>query len=109
MSKKIAPIVRASSETYIRKWRKHLGLTLAEVAKRVDASEPTLSRIETGASTLTWPSLNAIAQALGVDPYDLLLRNPENDSIESLFSEIRAASEEKQALVARVVRTILDE
>jgi transcriptional regulator with XRE-family HTH domain len=108
MSKKLIPISGEIRPTFIRKWRKAKGLTLADVADRTDATLATISRIELGQSNLTWSALNAIANALCVEPYDLLFRDPDGSEIEDLISEIRQATPEKQALILKIVRATLD-
>lgn len=64
-------------DTRIREFRKKAGLTLGQLAERVDMSIPYLSQIERGANDKR-PStvvLSKIATALRVSPRDLLSEN----------------------------------
>jgi transcriptional regulator with XRE-family HTH domain len=63
--------------TFIRDWRKHRNLTLARLADRVGTTHATLSRIERGVQPYNQPLLEALADALGTTPGDLLTRPPE--------------------------------
>ena len=107
MSKKVLPGSGRLPRTYIRAWRERKGYTLNQIAERIDATTPTLSRVETGIGMLTWGVVNAISEALGVPAYDLLFRDPENDGIEDVVAAIRAADPVKQALIADLVRSVL--
>lgn len=61
---------------YIREWRDYRGLSQAQLGERIDRSFSAISRIETG-SSLTQVTLEALAEALGVDdPRDLLYPPP---------------------------------
>jgi transcriptional regulator with XRE-family HTH domain len=57
---------------YFREWRKHLRLTQETVAERIDVSQNTVSRIETGEIAYTQGMLEALADAYGCEPCDLL-------------------------------------
>lgn len=58
----------------IRVLRKEKGLSLDELARRVGKSVATVSQIERGGQTITYPVLVRIARALGVTPVGLLWR-----------------------------------
>lgn len=73
--------------TYIREWRKKRGLSLRRLAERLEQtpggdlmlSHTSIGRIETGKQPYTQPTLEAIAQALGVSASLLLEVNPDKD------------------------------
>jgi transcriptional regulator with XRE-family HTH domain len=46
--------------------REAVGLSQYEVAKRAGVTRQTLSRLEMGASVPSWPTVQALAKALGV-------------------------------------------
>jgi transcriptional regulator with XRE-family HTH domain len=82
--------------TFIRSWRKHRGLTLAQLADRLAAelevgiSEGQLSRIERGQTPYSQDILEAIAAALRCEPADLLVRDPSApDAIWSLWDTLK--------------------
>lgn len=47
--------------------REAAGLSQYEVAKRAGVTRQTLSRLEMGESVPTWPTVQALARALGLD------------------------------------------
>jgi DNA-binding XRE family transcriptional regulator len=51
-------------------WRKHLGLTQAEVAKRLQITQGAYAQLE-ASTNLRKGSLKSIAQALGIGPVQL--------------------------------------
>lgn len=65
-----------SPRHYIREWREYKDLTQARLSLRCGISEPTLSRIETGEQGYKQGHLEAIAEALGCEPADLIGRLP---------------------------------
>jgi transcriptional regulator with XRE-family HTH domain len=86
----------ARRPTFIRAWRKHRGLTLAQLADRlqveleVDISEGQLSRIERGETPYSQDILEAVAQALRCEPADLIMRDPtQPDGIWSLIDTLQ--------------------
>jgi len=82
--------------TYIRAWRKHRELTLAQLAERLrvelemDISEGQLSRIERGETPYSQDVLEALAQVLRCEPADLIMRDPSQpDAIWSLIDGLK--------------------
>ena len=89
----------ARRPTYIRAWRKHRELTLAQLADRlqveleVDISEGQLSRIERGETPYSQDILEAVAQVLRCEPADLIMRDPtQPDAIWSLIDTLQPAT-----------------
>jgi transcriptional regulator with XRE-family HTH domain len=74
MSEKKRPLKR----TFIREWREYKGLTQVQLANRLEGvvGQSTLSRLERGDYAYTQPTLEAIAEALGCEPADLIGRLP---------------------------------
>lgn len=62
--------------TFIREWRKYRGMTLIQLADKVDMTEGGLSMLERGTRGYTQESLELIAGALQTDPAALLTLNP---------------------------------
>lgn len=82
--------------TFIRAWRKHRELTLAQVADRLsvelemDISEGQLSRIERGETPYSQDILEAFATVLRCEPADLIMRDPaQADGIWSLLDALK--------------------
>lgn len=72
----------ARKATYIRAWRKKQGFTLDQMVGRlaelgVETTGASLSRIERGQQPYSQDILEAIAEALGRAPADLIENNPE--------------------------------
>jgi transcriptional regulator with XRE-family HTH domain len=66
--------------TFIRQWRKHRGLTLEQLAARLNGMAPSnLSMLERGERGYTQDTLESIADALGTDVSALLTRNPPDE------------------------------
>lgn len=70
-------------QSRIREIRKKFGLTLQEVADRAGTTAQTIGRLETGMRTLSLKWVNRIAQALEVEPSELLAL-PEGGDVEVL-------------------------
>ena len=69
---------RKLRRTFIREWRESVGLTQVQLAQRLEGvvGQSTLSRVENGHYEYTQGTLEAIAEALGVEPADLIGRLP---------------------------------
>lgn len=61
---------------FIKEWRKAKGLTQEQLADRVGVAVSTISQLETMKQGYSQPTLEAIADALGCEPADLLMRTP---------------------------------
>lgn len=98
----MAPVPKPKRERqrhFIAQWRKHLGLTQDQVAERIDMSRENYSKIERGLVPYNQDFLEAVADALGRSPADLIMRDPNSiawsiyDTLEKLPEKTR-----KQAL-----------
>lgn len=61
-------------ETRIREFRKLRGLTLKELADRISTTPQTVQRLETANMTVSTDWLEKIANALSIEPADLIAR-----------------------------------
>lgn len=112
MPKKARPHPKpARRPTYIRSWRKHRDLTLAQLADRlateleVEISEGQLSRIERGETPYSQDILEAIAAALRCEPADLLVRDPAApDAIWSLWETLKPAERTQAVEILKTFR-----
>jgi transcriptional regulator with XRE-family HTH domain len=103
--KKAVPARKQYRKTFIREWRQHRGLTLEQLADRIDMKASTLSYLERGQSAYTQGTLEAIAHALQTDPASLIMRNPtDEDAIWSLWESASQAEKKQIADVVRVLR-----
>ena len=72
---KVRPNFKTRRRTFIKAWRKHRGLTLAQLSERVGVTIGAISQVE-NSGNYTRPMLEAIADVLRCEPADLLMRNP---------------------------------
>jgi len=80
-----------ASGHFIREWRKHRGLTQAQLAEAVSIDRSQLNKIERGRRYHARPLLEAIAAALGCEPNDLLRRHPSHTSeLETVYMSLSA-------------------
>lgn len=70
------PKRKPQQRIYLKEWRKFRNLTQEELASRIEVDRSYISMIERGASGYTQIFLEAAAEALGIEPADLLVRNP---------------------------------
>jgi transcriptional regulator with XRE-family HTH domain len=99
----------ARRPTHIRAWRKHRGLTLAQLADRlaveleVDITEGQISRIERGETPYSQDILEALASALRCQPADLLVRDPtQPDAIWSLWESLKPVERAQAVEMLRI-------
>lgn len=64
---------------YIREWRKFRGLTLEQVAEKIDQTIGNVSAMERGNSNFTRAQLEAIAEVLQCDLGEMLSLNPNDE------------------------------
>lgn len=70
-------MTKATAKNWIRELRQKLGLSAKNLAERVDTTEATISRIESGKQNLSQTWLQKISQALGVHIAALLDEGPQ--------------------------------
>lgn len=91
--------------TFIRKWRKHRGLTLERLGDSIGMSHASLSRIETGDQPYSQAVLEAVADRLSTDVASLLMRDPlEPDAIWSLWERAKPG---ERRMILDIARTIV--
>lgn len=94
----------------IRELREAIGMSQAELARRINVTAPALQKIEVGSRGLDQQWMRRIAPVLGVSPADLLpltdnpyaLRPDERSLIDS-YRQADTADQEKLSRVAAVV------
>lgn len=97
---------RPQQRTFIRAWRKKLGWTQGDLAEAIGVSTATISQIENLETGYKQWHLEAIAEALGCDPADLLTRGPDDpDGLWSLWQQ--AKTPEQRRHILRVLETLV--
>lgn len=94
---------RQFSRTFIKQWRNHRGLTLERLADRIDMTQSHLSMLENGKRGYTQETLELIAHALQTDAASLLIRNPEDDGIWSIWDNAKPA---ERKMIVEIAKTI---
>lgn len=85
---------------FIKAWRKHRGLTQEQLAERIGYDRTYISKIEKGSKRYDQPFLEAMADALGCQPADLIMRDPTvQGSIWSIWDQIPATQRDQAAAV----------
>lgn len=99
------PEKRVLQRTYIREWReKRLGWNQTELGEYLGVSAATVSQIENAKTGYKQEYLEAIAEAAGCDPADLLVRGPDDlEPIWKLWEGAGAAQRKKILQVAAVL------
>jgi transcriptional regulator with XRE-family HTH domain len=98
--------------TFIRQWREYRGLSLRQLAARLEKevggaaiSHASLGRIETGNQAYTQPIIEALAEALGADVYDLLNVDPKKaGQVVDLTGYLKRLSESELAQALDYIR-----
>lgn len=95
---------RTSRRTFIRQWRAHRGLTLEQLAERLEMTASHLSMLERGERGYTQETLEAVAHALQTDPASLLMRDPTaQDAIWSIWDNAKPG---ERQMIIDIAKTI---
>lgn len=103
----------ASNRHYLKQWRRHRGLTQAQVIGRLELiddpnvprTEASLSRIEGGKQIYTQRLLLALADIYQAEPWELLGRDPSKDGL--LVDLVRRLQPHQQAQAQAVIEGLL--
>lgn len=108
---RVRPRFKSHRKNFIREWREYRNLTLVVLAERVGAkiggfTHASLSRIERGLQPYSQPVLEAIADALLCEPVDLLVRNPNDPGIWSIWEQAKPGERRQILEIAKtLIRT----
>lgn len=89
---------------YIREWRKFRGLTLEQLAGRLEVATSTISQIETGSQGYSQASLEALANALSCEPWQLISVNPNKQG--EVVDLMRLINDKNRDQAIRVLRAL---
>jgi transcriptional regulator with XRE-family HTH domain len=99
---------RARRRQFFAEWRKKRGLTQEQLAERIDKSRGLISQLESGLTSYTEETLNALADALSCEPWDLLHVDPSKEGqVVDLLDLIRQASPEQKAEAIGYIKGIV--
>lgn len=96
---------KPSGANFIALWRVAAGMTQEELADRAGLTTASISRIESGKAGYTKSSLENIALALQVEPWQLLGQRPGTAS--SLIQKLARAGPEQVAQIEAVADALL--
>lgn len=94
---------RRTHRQYLKEWRLHRRLTQQQLADRLDTSKDQISRWERGERGMNTEVMDAISEALLIEPPDLF-RDPATPSADEL---LRHATPEQRRLAIDLVTRIL--
>lgn len=95
---------RQFRKTFLRQWREHRGLTLEQLADRIETTASHLSMLERGMRGYTQNTLEAIADALNTDAPSLLIRDPsKDDAIWSVWEHAKPGDRQKIVQIAKTI------
>lgn len=95
------------NRTFIREWRKHRRLSLDRLAPRIPMAVSSLSRVERGVQPYSQPMLEAIAEALGCAPADLLMRNPLEEADPRVQDLLNSLDEQERNYVRGYIEALI--
>jgi len=101
---KVRTNFKTKRATFIRAWRKHRGLSLERLGERIGVTKGALSQLENGTVAYTQPMLEALADALGCEPQDLLMRDPTDP--EGIWSIYGSLSPAEQAQAIKILKAL---
>lgn len=79
---------RPRQRHFLKQWREYRGLNQSQLAERIGASVPNVSRIENLKQPYTQDFLELAAEALNTDPASLIIRNPlQQDAIWTIWDQ----------------------
>jgi len=103
---------------FIAEWRENRGLTQKQLGLRLGVSDMTVSRWERatngqartppkgadkGTAEVNWPVIQAIAEALDIEPDDLF-RHPDQPSANALLRDQPSAIRDQAIAIIRAIR-----
>jgi transcriptional regulator with XRE-family HTH domain len=95
---------------FIKEWREYRGLKQPQLAERIGVTKATISRVENGETDYTQSLLEVLADALGCEPADLIVRNPMDPDAPWSIWETLKPSERRQAIeVIKAIKRSRDE
>lgn len=106
--KRVTPRLKQEVQpTFIKEWRKEVGLSQDKLVERVREelegfSKSTLSRLENAKQPYTQPMLEALARALNRSPADLIMRDPNSD-IWSIIDTLQGLPPAQRATIVQMI------
>lgn len=93
------------SAHYIKEWRKHRGMTQAQLAQAMSISRPYLTMIERGDRRYDQTFLEAASTVLECTPADLISREP--NKTESIAKLLEPLDDQERNRIEAAIRALL--
>lgn len=93
----------------ITELRKKVGMTQAELARRVGIAGPTMHQIERGIRNMTVERQKKIADALGVPPIELVDFSGSDEDRDAILQAYDLATPAERATILSLAHAILDQ
>jgi transcriptional regulator with XRE-family HTH domain len=94
---------RRARRIYLQEWRENRGLTQKQLGDRVGVADMTISRWERGSALLSTKVMDALAEALGIEPQDLY-RHPETPSADALLRDQSVEIRDQAIAIIEAIR-----
>lgn len=97
--------MKQQARLFIREWRKHRGLTQQRLADRLGVDKGTISKLENGKMPWDQKYILGIAEALGIEPASLFMRDPSQpDYAWTLWEQAKKLSPEEARKASEMIR-----
>lgn len=93
----------------IRAWRLHRGLTLEQLAARIESTPATISRVERRVRPYSQGLIEALADALNCEPQDLVRGAPPSQADIDLWEVVKGLDQDKKRQATRLLRVLTEE
>lgn len=106
MAKKVTPRFKASSvkpRTYFKEWRKYRRLTLEAAGELAGMTAGNISAMERGVQNYTQDGLEALAVAYDCEPAHLIMVDPTNSEIWSIWELAKPGDRQKIVDIAKTI------
>ena len=100
------PAEHVLQRTFIRQWRKNASMSQGDLAGYLGVSTATVSQIENAETGYKQEYLERIAEAVGCEPADLLIRGPEDP--EPIWRLWQQAKHGQRKQILKVITAMLD-
>jgi transcriptional regulator with XRE-family HTH domain len=89
---------------FIKQWREYRHLSQERLADRIGVSRGAISQLETGITGYTQGMLEALADALAVEPADLLQSDPKiDDALHQIWKNLEAPAREQAIRILKAL------
>lgn len=104
---------KGSQRNYIKQWRIACGLNQPQLGAKAGLTGSQISQLEVGRARYSQKSLEAIAEALGCEPWHLLAVNPEEDAWAPFITVVSSEDEDAPTIrpprpAEAYIKTVLD-